>query len=72
MLLSDVVSLMAGSTNSAPMSFGHGYQTIMPTPYYTTTTYASDGYHTIKAPGNYTTTYDAPSYYTEPQSISMP
>ncbi|EFX90361.1 hypothetical protein DAPPUDRAFT_309695 [Daphnia pulex] len=40
-LLSDVVSLMAGLTTSLPMSFEHEYQTAMPTPYYTTTAYAS-------------------------------
>jgi hypothetical protein len=65
-LLSDVVSLMAGSITSVPISFGYGYQTAMPTSYYTITAYASAGYYTIKAPGNYTTTYDVQSYYTDP------
>ncbi|EFX83295.1 hypothetical protein DAPPUDRAFT_240024 [Daphnia pulex] len=37
----------------------------MPTPDYTTTKYASAGYYIIKAPVNYTTTYDAPSYYAD-------
>ncbi len=71
-LLSDFVSLMAGLTTSLPMSFGHGYQTAMPTPYYTTTTYASAGYYTIKAPGNYTTTYDVQSYYTDALNYRYP
>ncbi|XP_046631772.1 uncharacterized protein LOC124311359 isoform X1 [Daphnia pulicaria] len=72
LLLSDVVLLMAGSTNSVPMTFGHGYQTAMPTPYYYTTTYASAGYYTIKAPVNYTTPYDAPSYYTDALNYRYP
>jgi hypothetical protein len=44
----------------------------MPTPYYTTTAYASAGYYTIKAPVNYTTTYDAPTYYTDVLNYSYP
>jgi hypothetical protein len=48
-LLSDVVSLMAGSTTSVPMSFGYWYQTAVPTLYYTTATYASAGYYTINS-----------------------
>ncbi|EFX90362.1 hypothetical protein DAPPUDRAFT_232281 [Daphnia pulex] len=71
-LLSDiVVSLMAGSTTSLPMSFEHEYQSAMPTPYYTTTAYASAGYYTIKSPGNYTTTYDPTSYCTDALPIPI-
>jgi hypothetical protein len=35
-------------------------------------TYVSAGYHAIKAPGNYTTTYDAPSYYTDALNYRYP
>ncbi|EFX76351.1 hypothetical protein DAPPUDRAFT_249174 [Daphnia pulex] len=63
-LLSDiVVSLMAGSTTSLPMSFEHEYQSAMPTPHYTTTAYASAGY--------YTTTYDPTSYCTDALPIPI-
>jgi hypothetical protein len=44
----------------------------MPTPYYTTTAYASAGYYTINAPGNYTTTHDPPSYYTDALNFRYP
>ncbi|EFX89440.1 hypothetical protein DAPPUDRAFT_310518 [Daphnia pulex] len=71
-LLSAVVSLMVGSTTSLLMSFGYGYQTAMPTLYYAITTYASAGYYTIKASGNYTTTYDSPSYCTDDLNYRYP
>jgi hypothetical protein len=53
-----------------------GQQTATPLPYYTTTTttttYATVGYYTTKSSEYYTETYDAPSYYTELGTISLP
>jgi hypothetical protein len=55
------------------MSFGYGYQTETPPPYYTTATYATTGYCTTRAPEYYTQTYDASSYYTDaPKFNSAP
>jgi hypothetical protein len=82
-LLLGVVSLMAGSTTSVPMSPVCGFQTTTTkeyytstTPYYTTTTYATPYY--TEAPKYYTT--KASKYYTtlprdttpKPQSITLP
>jgi hypothetical protein len=64
-LLFGVASLVAGETTGVPMSSGYGgYQTATPAFYYTTT-YATTGYYTTKAPEHCNTTCDVPYYYTE-------
>ncbi|EFX62410.1 hypothetical protein DAPPUDRAFT_336986 [Daphnia pulex] len=72
-LLSSVESLMAGSTTGVPMSSWYGgYQTATPPPYYPKATYATTSsctevfkYYTTKAPDLNSTTYAAPSHYTD-------
>ncbi|EFX80816.1 hypothetical protein DAPPUDRAFT_318241 [Daphnia pulex] len=72
-LLLCVESLMAGSTTSVPMSSWYGgYQTATPPPYYPKATYATTSYctevfkyYTNKAPDLNSTTYAAPSHYTD-------
>jgi hypothetical protein len=72
-LLLCVESLMAGSTTGVPMSSWYGgYQTATPPPYYPKATYATTSYctevfkyYTTKAPDLNSTTYAAPSHYTD-------
>jgi hypothetical protein len=72
-MLLGVVSLMAGSTTGVSMSPGYGgYQTATPPPYYPRATNATTSfcteiskYYTPKAPEFCTTTYAAPSHYTD-------
>jgi hypothetical protein len=62
-MLPFAVSLKAGSITGVPMSPGYGgYQSITPTPYYTTSTFAKNGYYTE---AHYYYTTKAPEYYTE-------
>jgi hypothetical protein len=67
------VSLMAELPTCVMMSpcYG-GYQTATPPPNYTITRHATSGYYTTKVPDYCTKTYDAPSYYTERRSITLP
>ncbi|EFX88786.1 hypothetical protein DAPPUDRAFT_311152 [Daphnia pulex] len=72
-LLLCVESLLAGSTTGVPMSSWYGgYQTATPPPYYPKATYATTSsctevfkYYTTKAQEFYSTTYAAPSHYTD-------
>ncbi|XP_046440909.1 uncharacterized protein LOC124191909 [Daphnia pulex] len=72
-LLLCVESLMAGLTTGVAMSPWYGgYQTATPPPYYPKATYATTSYctevfkyYTVKAPDLNSTTYAAPSHYTD-------